>query len=315
IRMGVEQNAVGAPVAYHFLTSHPGDNVWLSGLTRKKYRRVPASNIIHFYERLRPGQSRGEPPAASVINSIKMLDGYREAEVVNRRIAASTMGFFENDMPSSEGLQPLSDVSGDEGRGEELFFDLEPGTFKDLPAGKRFSKFDPGGSVTDYADFESQIKKDVSTGLGISVVALGMEYQDLSFSTHRGVIQEDRDHYKAFQGFLIDAVMDEVFMRWLPLNAVFSDVVPPTRIDAILSSFVFRPRGWEWVDPSKDIKAEIAAIEANVTSYSRSAARRGIDRDELFAEIASDKKALESYGLTAGGENDNSSASKGSGNA
>ncbi len=58
--------------------SETGDEIkpierWIEELTSaksaaKKYRRVDASKIIHVYERLRPGQTRGEPPAAAAVN-------------------------------------------------------------------------------------------------------------------------------------------------------------------------------------------------------------------------------------------------------
>ena len=158
IRMGVEIDQYGAPVAYHFLTSHPGDTAWFSVKTENRYRRVPAESIIHVFEALRPGQTRGQPPASAVINSIKMLDGYREAEVTNRRIAASTMGFFSRDLPKAEGITELADDENEEDNVYEM--GVTPGTFKQLPDGMRFDKFDPGGSMTDYGQFEGQVKKD-----------------------------------------------------------------------------------------------------------------------------------------------------------
>lgn len=299
IRMGVEINAQGRPIAYHLLTTHPGDI--LSGTPRQpvRHRRVPADRIIHIYEALRPGQTRGEPPASAVINAVKMLDGYREAETTNRRIAAAMMGFFTRDIPKADGIQSLATDMTRDDDGQELFtMNVEPGTLKQLPDGMHFDKFDPGGSQTDYAQFEAQVKKDIAMGLGISTFALGMETSGVSYSTGRSVIQEDRDFYKGKQGFFIRMAMRPVFKEWARMHAmVEGSAIPPTRLDAVTNAAKFRGRGWTWIDPAKDIKANAEALDTLQTSHSQIAAARGMDVTDLFAEIAADRALMAEFGL------------------
>lgn len=304
IRMGVELNTAGRPVAYWILTTHPGDI--MQGVPRQaqRHRRVPAQRIIHVFERLRPGQTRGEPPASAIVNPVKMLDGYREAETMNRRIAAAMMGFFSRDIPKAEGITALAtgvEMTGTEGEEDEdeLFtMSVEPGTLKQLPDGMSFDKFDPGGSQTDYAQFEAQVKKDIAMGVGISTFALGMETSGVSYSTGRSVIQEDRDFYKGKQGFFIRQMMKPIFERWMIAHMLSAgSTIAPTRLKATSSSAKFRGRGWTWIDPAKDIKANAEALETFQTSYTRIAADRGMDVSDLFEEIAADQKLMKKFGL------------------
>lgn len=301
IKMGVELDDFGAPVAYYVLTVHPGD-MGFGGLplSKERHRRVPADKIIHVYERLRPGQTRGEPPASAVINSIKMLDGYREAETMNRRISAAMMGFFSREVPKGEGLQPLANETDEDEDGEERFtLSLEPGTLKLLPDGMRFDKFDPGGSQTDYGQFESQVKKDIAMGLGISTFALGMETAGVSYSTGRSVLMEDRDFYKGKQAFFVRQAMRPIFAAWAKMHQIADlSSIPPTRLKAVTAACKFRGRGWSWIDPAKDIAATAQALETLQTSYTQVAADRGLDVTDLFEEIAADKELLMKYGLT-----------------
>ncbi len=303
IRMGVEINGrTGAAVAYHFLTYHPGDinAVWFSRKYERQHRRVPVDRVIHLFERSRPGQTRGEPPAAPIVNSIKMLDGYREAETVGRRLRSALMGFFQRELPNSQQLDELSDRETEDDDDTPVFeMDMEPGRLKQLPDGLAFKEFSPGGSVTDYAEFEAQIKKDISMALGISTMALGMEVAGVSYSSGRTVIQEDRDYYKTLQSFVVRNAMVKIFRKWtarhvLADNAAFS----PTQLERVMRGARFRARGWDWVDPAKDVRANAEALQTNQTSLTRIAAARGIDRDELLDEIADDKRALEERGLT-----------------
>jgi lambda family phage portal protein len=297
IRMGVEIDSYGRPVAYHLLATHPGDLVWFATESQRRYRRVPAERIIHIFEKDRPGQTRGEPPAAAAIQPVKMLDGYREAETMGRRLRAALMGFFTRDLPKMEGLGELADREDTDD--EILEMDMEPGRLKQLPDGMRFEGFTPGAVSTDYSQFEGQIKKDLAMTFGISAFSHGMETQGVSYSTGRSVLIEDRDYYKTRQRFFIDHGIWRLFNIWLPNHVLeITSMVPPTRVDAILNSLVFRPRGWDWIDPSKDVKSNTEALRTKQTSLSRIAAARGIDRDELLAEIEEDQQAAKLRGLT-----------------
>ena len=297
IKMGVEIDEHNAPVAYHFLTRHPGDLTWFSYERRKRYRRVPAERVIHTFVSDRPGQTRGEPWASSAINKIKMLDGYREAETTGRRLRSAIMGFFKRVLPGPQGLEELADRKDEVDNVIEM--SVEPGLLKELPPGLDFDKFDPGGSQTDYAGFENQIKKDISMSMMISNMSLGMETQGVSYSAGRTISLEDRDFYQDVQGFIIDRNLEPVCSLWLSRRIIQDDsMIPPTRVDAIRENCTFRPRGWDWVDPAKDVRANAEALRTKQTSLARVAAQRGLDRDDLLAEIQEDQRAATKLGLT-----------------
>jgi lambda family phage portal protein len=304
IRMGVEIREDGSPVAYHFLTRHPGDSSWYSQDFQRRYRRVEADRVIHFYERDRPGQTRGEPPTVTVINSIKMLDGYREAETVGRRLRSAVMGFFQKMKPTTRGIAELGDIDEDGNMIEansdnSLDMSVTPGTLKELPEGIEFKQFDPGGSQTDYGQFEGQIKKDVSMGINLSVMSHGMETAGISYSAGRTVIGEDRDYYKTLQMWMVRSLMQETFRSWLSYRILSPDSnIPPTRFDAIVGAARFRPRGWDWVDPQKEVKANSEALRTKQTSLTRVLAARGIDLYDHLEEIAMEEKAAAKLGLT-----------------
>lgn len=310
IRLGVEITTSGRPVAYHFLNQHPGDLTWQMPMSRKRYRRVPAERIIHVFKRLRPGQTRGEPQPTSIVNTTKMMDGFREAEVTGRRIKASAMGFAikaETASPHA-GLDGMADRENTDATGAgEFEMDMEPGTLKSLPEGYDFKQFDPGGSVSDFSQFDGQMKSDASMGVSISPVSLGYETAKLSYSTHRGITMDDRETYRGLQSFFIRMAMNKIFTYWLKAHVSYNltTTIPPSRMLAILAAFRFRGRGWEQIDPTKDTKAENEQLKARTTSLSRIAAKRGVSRDDLLDEIEDDERALKERGLTQSFEDGN----------
>jgi len=57
-------------------------------------------------------------------------------------------------------------------------------------------------------------------------------------------------------------------------------------------------RAYDWIDPLKDGQATVLELQNGLTSLSQVAAERGIEFDELTADIIKDKEALEKAGLT-----------------
>src|SRR5690606_41539034 len=63
--------------------------------------RVPASETIHLFTPLRPGQTRGVSWFAPILFDIRMEQGYREAEVVAARMQAAKGGVIINKTPEA----------------------------------------------------------------------------------------------------------------------------------------------------------------------------------------------------------------------
>ena len=54
---------------------------------------------------------------------------------------------------------------------------------------------------------------------------------------------------------------------------------------------------WAWVDPEKDVKAEIMAIRAGLKSRSMSINETGMDEEEVDRQIAKDNERADELGL------------------
>src|SRR6185437_1354099 len=82
---GVQLDTLRAPEGYWLRRSHPGAVNQISftwdffpAFGAKTGRR----QVLHLYDKLRPGQTRGVPYLAPVIETLKMLGRYMEAEVM-----------------------------------------------------------------------------------------------------------------------------------------------------------------------------------------------------------------------------------------
>jgi len=86
--MGVEIDAHCKPVAYWLYEGNPADAASGVGFFTGQRVRVPASEIIHVFRAERPQQVRGVPWCSSAIQTLHMLEGYQEAELVAARTAS-----------------------------------------------------------------------------------------------------------------------------------------------------------------------------------------------------------------------------------
>ena len=289
IRMGVELDQFNRPVAYHLLTYHPGDTTYNISKS-DKYLRIPAENMIHCYLQERAGQSRGVPPMSVAISSLKMLHGYREAELVAARVGASKMGFFTS--PAGDGF------AADDVENRVPIMEAEPGTFHQLPEGVTFQQFDPTHPTSAFAEFEKAILRGIASGLGVSYTSLANDLEGVSYSSIRQGTLEDRDHWKMLQSYLIQHFVEPIYRRWL-LSTMENAAItlPASRFDKFADATIFRARGWQWVDPLKEINAAVVGLNNGIMSMQDVANQYGRDVEETFTQIKADKDLADSFGL------------------
>ena len=126
IRMGIEFDKAGKRAAYWMFREHPGE-VFMTVRNQFDRIRIPASEILHAYQPLRPGQQRGRPWLASLILTMHELNQFNDAELVRKKTAAMFGGFITQ--PSEEGNMPP--LFGNEGEADETgspVIQMEPGT-------------------------------------------------------------------------------------------------------------------------------------------------------------------------------------------
>lgn len=296
IRMGVELDKESKrPVAYHVSTYHKGDYDYMLPQAERKTQRIPAEKMMHIFRQERAGQTRGVPWSSAAIPSLKMLHGYREAELVAARVGAAKMGFFTS--PAGDGF--TADGYQDEDYTVPLY-DAQAGSFHQLPAGVSFEAFDPSHPTSAFADFEKSILRGIAGGLGVSYTSLANDLEGTSYSSIRQGALEERDFYKTLHRFMIDHFLDPMYRLWLE-NVMDYGLIPISGV-AKFSKFTrdvtWRGRGFQWVDPLKEMNAAVVGLQNGILSHSDIAANYGRDAEDTFAQIQRDKDLADAYGLS-----------------
>jgi len=287
IRMGTELDEWKKPIAYHLWTRHPGDYYSGNGFTRQ---RIPADEIIHIYRADRSLQSTGIPWLAPSMLRLKMLGGMEEAALVAYRAAACQGGWFKKQNP--EGF-----VGNDAGDGS-VEREAEPGMWTELPIGVDPVQNNPQYPGTSYSEYTKTALRGIASGIGVSYNSLASDLEGVNFSSIRAGVLEDREEFKQIQNWLIDAFFRPIFREWLPLAIVSGQIkLPFTKLDKFTAD-TWAARRWSWVNPAQEVAAKVMAVNNLLESRASIIAEQGDDIEDVFEELAEDKKLMDQYDIT-----------------
>ena len=284
IHQGIEFDRLGRRIAYWLFPVHPGE---IASFRRGslKSRRVPAADVCHVFERVRPGQERGVPWFAPVIMKMRDLDEYDDAELVRKKIEACFAAFVL-DADDGETLGAVHDDAA--GQRIETF---EPGMIEYLPAGKdvRFAAPASSGGYPEYMRFQLHA---IASGLGLTYELLTGDLSQVNYSSIRAGLIEFRRRMEALQGqVLIPGLCNPVWRRFAAV-AQATGKLPPGDFGVEWTA----PR-FEAVDPLKDAKADIMSVRAGFMTLKEAIARNGYDPSDVLAEISETNARLDELEL------------------
>jgi lambda family phage portal protein len=287
IRSGVEIDEYGAPLAYHIWRRHISDSGHLERM------RVPADEIIHLFVRYRPNQSRGITWFAPVMTSVKMYDGLTEAELVASRAAAAKMGFIvqKNPLLGTSGINPDDDPE------EERLMEAAAGTLDYLGPGEEIQTFDPQHPNAMFKDFTKTILRGVARGLGVSYTALTGDLEGVNYSSIRWGMLAERDNWKALQNWYSTQFHRRVYGEWVSMALLTGALVLDSRLASDYSDVTWRPRGWAWVDPLKDIQARVLGIQHGMDSRTEAIDEEGGELEDTFSNLKKEQDLAKEYGI------------------
>ncbi|EJH3161344.1 phage portal protein [Salmonella enterica] len=274
------------PVAYWFRRY----DLFTQTFTGEKYR-VDAEKVLHYYIPATAEALRGVTDFLPVIKDIAHMDAFRETAIIQKRIAASSMGFIER--PKAEGNDFDTGEDEDNYQPPSVVTDFEPGTIQELEAGATIKSIQATQGGDDFDKFNEAMLTAISMGLSSYKTALTGDTANVNYSAARFGALMERNRFKGNQDRLIDIVVMPLFEAFLNHAVLHSLVnIRMTQIDnIILNTTVIRPK-YESVDPIKDINAEVTLIEKGLKSRSAVIMERGEDPVQVFKEIEAEKEHI-----------------------
>ena len=265
VRMGVEVDEFHRPIAYWIRSIHPGDVRMKVGAV-DRFERVPASDIFHLYTVDRWPQTRGEPWLHTALRKLDELNEYTGLELSAARGSAA---YFAT-ITTPEEENPLT--TDDEADGKPVM-DLEPLTIQELAPGEKLDFHAPNRPNSALDPFMRAMLREVAAGAGVSYESLSRDYSQSNYSSSRLALIDDRELWRVFQQWWLRSFRLPLHRKWLQqavLARAIDGVSPsayavdPAKFEAVR----FKPRGWSWIDPTKEVKAYKEAIAAGLTTLS-----------------------------------------------
>lgn len=265
---GVELDDVGAPVAYHFLRSHPGG----LGIPVKKWDRREAfgtstgrRNVLHLFERRRVDQTRGQPYLAPVIDPLRQLGVYTEAELA----AAVVSGMFTVFI-KSEDQQGVLPAETDE---QAPDYRLGKGAIIQGAPGDSVEVINPGRPNALFDPFVQSILRQIGVALELPFELLIKHYTS-SYTAARAAILDAWRFFKMRRFWLATNFCQPVY------ELVLDEAVANGRLSA--PGYFDNPlirRAWlgcQWVgdapgavDPLKEALASEKNLEIGRTTLTK----------------------------------------------
>jgi len=290
IRCGVEFDLIGRRVAYHFRRRHPGDSTD-QRMAVPETVRVPAEEVLHIYRPIDAGQIRGLPHVAPAMVRLFLLDQYDDAELDRKKTAAMFAGFITKTAPEDPMMgEGAADLDG------AAIASLEPGTMQVLLPGEDVKFSSPADVGGGYEAFQYRTLLAVSASLGLPYHLVTGDVRQANYSSLRAELVEFRRRIGQLQhGVMAHQLCRPIWRRWLE-TAVLSGALDADPADARAVQWI--PPRWDWVDPLKDIQAQVLAMEAGITSRRKVVEGTGYDIEEVDRENAADAKRASDLGLT-----------------
>ncbi len=303
---GIEFDAYGAPIAYHFRTTHPGDAMLAFGDGFGRWERIPRKTpfgrlrVLHVFDSERSGQSRGKPLLAAVLPKFKNLDRYEQAELQAALVNSLIAAFVTTPVTPEE----VSDWFAKDRDSylkarDEHAVKLDSGTIATLFPGDRIDAFLPARPATAFDSFMVAGLRGIALAWDLPYELLVKDWSRLNYVTARAALAEAWRSFMRRRDWLTTTWMDPWYALWL------EEAVNAGKIEA--PGFYSSRAAWtrcRWIgpgratlDPTKEVTAAADRIRANLSTLEDECAELGRDWREVLEQRASERKYAAALGL------------------
>jgi lambda family phage portal protein len=314
LRGGVQRNAAGVRELAWIREGHPSDvGANLNSMTWRAwpFHSTPLGRpqVLHAYDKLRAGESRGRTRFAAALKSFRALSKFTDATLEVATLNAMFLGFVK----SNAGLSAVSDSF--ETSDLIAFQDEREDWYKEnpiaidgvqLPVLGVDDEVDLKTGTRDTTGFDSFVRailRLIAAGLGLTYEELSMDFSQTNYSSARAAMLIAWNETLALRGLIEAQIARPFYVAWLeeafdrgtfelPAGAPdFYDAV-----DAYSECRWIGPaRGY--VDPTKEVDAAAARIEMRKSTLEKECAEDGEDWEEVLEQTAREQAKKRELGI------------------
>jgi lambda family phage portal protein len=298
---GVEIDDNGAIVAYHICNQYPNSN--LKGY-KKEWVRVEAfgantgnPNVLQLMEQERCEQYRGIPYLTPVIEALKQITRYTEAELTAAVVQAFFTAFIKYEGPKNE--IPFGEVIPEDQQVDEdpNSYELGAGTINVLGPNEDVAFADPTRPSSGFEGFVNNITKQIGAALEIPHELLTKNFM-ASYSASRAALLEAWKAFKMRRTWFSSDFTQPVYELWLSEAVARGRIIAPGFFNDPVIKAAWAKAEWigpaqGQLDPNKEVEAAIKRCSEGFSTRERETYElTGGNWDDNIQQIARENELL-----------------------
>jgi lambda family phage portal protein len=322
MRAGVTRNRRGAAQVYHIRENHHSDSrfmgmagagqvfKWKPVRSRTPWGR---QQIIHIFDALEDGQTRGISKLAPVLERFKMLDKWQkvklQADIVNAMYAVVIESEFDTETAlsaiggsnlNSENNPLTGLLKAKSAYHKNAGVTLDGSKLAHLFPGEKLHLLQP--NAANDSQLEDRLLRYIAAGGHFSYEQLSSNWSQTNYSSARASLGEsfryvlgERELHKRDASSIFALVLEEMFSKGI--------IKPPRGCPG----FYEAKNAWcraDWIGPGKsmidglkEVKEIVLLLEANLITYKSACARLGEDYKDVLDQQIIELEERKSKGL------------------
>lgn len=315
MRGGVETNQNGVPVRYWIRERHQSDFYGPGRFEWTGYERWTdwgRPQVFHVFEPERAGQTRGISRFASTLKSFRALSRFTDATLESATINALIVAFMKsNSGPEAAGENfEVKDIEKFESWRQD-HYEKNPVSLANgaripvLPYGDELKLHTEARDVANFDSFTRSILRLIAASLGMTYEELSMDYSQVNYSSARAAMVHAWADVRSLMGLIEDQLVRPFCVAWAEEAFDRGYVETPAgapdfedAVDAYCQIHCIGP-GRGYIDPTKEIDAAAARVEAGQSTLEDECDDQGRDWEEVMEQRARELAKAAELGLPA----------------
>lgn len=315
---GVEVDGDGAPLNYYVTKIHPGDlflpgtyggygafaygavsippmmEGGIYGAQWNTWDKIPAFGasgrqlVIHMMDAERVNQRRGVPILAPVIEHLKQLSRYSQAELMAAVVSGMFTAAITSERPATmpgQVIPPGSQVADNDPNS----YQLGNGAVLGLLPGEKLEAVNPGRPNAGFQPFVQAICQQIAAPLGLSRELLVKEFT-ASYSASRASLLEAWKTFKVGRHRTVTQFCQPVYEQWLEEAVARGYINAPGFFTDQLVRAAWCRAEWHGptqgqLDPTKEVEAASLRVAAGFSTRTRETAELTGGNFERFNKV------------------------------
>lgn len=251
-------------------------------------------NLLHLCKDQSPDQFRGVPVIAPVIEALKQLSRYSDAELSASIIRSFFAIFFVQQNTNWDLNQVTGQQLEDDAQNAAKNFKIGSPSVMNLPLGVDVKSIDSSNAQSTFAEYTNAFLKNICAAIGLPAEVV-LKTFNASYSASRAALLQAEDEFKSRRAAFVNDFCKPIYEQFLTEAIALGRIDAPGFFDDPIRHQAYLNADWlneanHSLDPVKEVNAAKLRLELGLSTKEIEVANlSGRDYDDI-------KDNLENYG-------------------